>query len=73
MSACNSENVRHLIGNPMFALETNLSSVRRRIQQGKSTEALELLDSMQTSIERIKTVLAELSDDTEKTTHTPGN
>ena len=50
----------HIIGNPVFAIETNLISLRKRITSGRTEEALEIVDEIQVSIERIKSALTQL-------------
>lgn len=50
----NARDIEHTIGNPVFAIETNLEPLRRRIQDGRQEEALRILDSLQISVERIK-------------------
>jgi len=49
--------IRHLIGNPLFALETNLVSLERRTE---NPEAKEIIESMKRSVEKIKEVLDQL-------------
>jgi hypothetical protein len=52
--------VRDRIGNPIFAIETAITSVVVRIRDGRNEEAFELLINMQISIEKIKERLSEL-------------
>lgn len=44
------KDIKHFIGNPLFAIETNIHSLRRRIP----VESHEILDEIQVSIEKIK-------------------
>lgn len=52
-----SEMIRHLIGNPLFAIETNLISLEHRVD---SPEAKKIIQEMQASVEKIKSVMDEL-------------
>jgi signal transduction histidine kinase len=52
------ETVRHRIGNPLFAIETNLVSLERRVDN--NPEIKQLVESMRASVERIKEVLEDL-------------
>lgn len=63
------KDIKHLIGNPVFAIETNLECLRSRIGQMDSedlrgpsqvaSEAYEICDAIQQSLETIKDVLHE--------------
>lgn len=53
------ETIRHLIGNPLFAIETNLVSLERRTNDVQSKE---IIESMKVSVERMKEVLENLED-----------
>jgi hypothetical protein len=59
MSMFFSEWVRHELGNPAFAIETNLEPLKRRIMEGRTEEAIAIVDSIQASVERIKQSLDE--------------
>ncbi len=48
--------VQHVVGNSLFAIETNLSSLRRRCKD--VPDAPDLMDSIQRSIEKIKKFIA---------------
>ena len=52
--------IKHLIGNPLFAIETNLVSLERRTEN--VPEAKEIIESMRVSVEKIKAVLEDLED-----------
>jgi hypothetical protein len=52
--------IKHLIGNPLFAIETNLVSLERRTEN--IHESKEIIESMRVSVEKIKTVLEDLED-----------
>jgi signal transduction histidine kinase len=45
----------HKLGNPIFALETNLQSIRRKI--GNEKETIEIASDMGSSIEKAKTII----------------
>jgi hypothetical protein len=49
----------HLLGNPLFALETNLEPLLRRINEGKTKEAACIVGEIRLLVERIKAVLAD--------------
>lgn len=51
---------KHMIGNPVFAIETNIMPLRKRIVEGRTQEALEILADIETSLARIKDFLAQL-------------
>lgn len=55
------DNLQHEIGNPVFAIETNLGSLRKRVEHiGKPRwrdEAAEILDEIQASLEKIKAAI----------------
>lgn len=57
-----AEHVRHQIGNPVFAIETNLQTLKRRIETdgGRVMDGLGLVASIERSIETIKARLHEL-------------
>lgn len=57
MQTTDAENIRHLIGNPVFAIETNIMVLKSDLAR---QDAGAILDSMQRSVERIKEVLAGL-------------
>jgi len=47
----------HKMGNPIFAIETFLKSVRKRVKDRKNDEALAVLDSVDTSVEEAKDIV----------------
>ena len=49
--------IEHTIGNPLFAIETNLEPLRKRIKAGRMEEALEIVDDIQQSVEKAKLAL----------------
>lgn len=51
---------KHMIGNPLFAIETNLAPLRKRIVEKREAEALQILDEIQLSINKIKEFLSTL-------------
>jgi len=51
---------KHMIGNPIFAIETNIVSLRKRIIEGRTQEAIDVLSSIENSINHIKEYLAKL-------------
>lgn len=58
--------LQHEVGNPVFAIETNLDPLRKRIKDSqeisgrsnKLSEALEIVDEIQASLEKIKAAIA---------------
>jgi hypothetical protein len=54
------DNLDHFIGNPLFAIETNLNPLRKRIREGRVEEALEIVDNIETSINQAKTALLDV-------------
>jgi len=55
------ENLDHFLGNPIFAIETNLDPLRKRIREGRIEEALAVVDSIQASVEQAKTAIHEIT------------
>lgn len=49
----------HKLGNPVFAIEANLSSLQRRIREGRSSEALEVVEDLRASVAKAKVILDE--------------
>jgi len=47
----------HKIGNPVFAIETNLDPLHRRIKEGRIHEALRVADSIRVSVEKAKGIV----------------
>jgi signal transduction histidine kinase len=47
----------HKMGNPIFAIETNLDPLRRRINDGRVHEATKVVDSIRSSIEKAKGIV----------------
>jgi hypothetical protein len=54
------ETVKERIGNPLFAIETNLEPLAKRIREGRTDEALEILDEIRLSVTKVKEALHEL-------------
>jgi hypothetical protein len=46
--------IEHTVGNSLFAIETNLNPLRKRIQDGRISEALEIVNDLQASVEKAK-------------------
>jgi signal transduction histidine kinase len=44
----------HRVGNPIFAIETNLDPLERRIREDRHSEALEVVDEIRSSVEKAK-------------------
>jgi signal transduction histidine kinase len=49
----------HKMGNPIFAIETNLDPLQRRIEDGRSSEAIEVIQSIRRSVEKAKAIVAQ--------------
>jgi len=49
----------HKMGNPIFAIETNLDPLRRRLVDGRVTEALSVIESIRNSVEKAKGIVAQ--------------
>ena len=47
----------HKIGNPIFAIETDLEPLRRRIIDGKANEAIAVTTNMQSAVEKAKGIV----------------
>jgi signal transduction histidine kinase len=47
----------HKIGNPIFAIETNLDPLQKRIIEGRTDEATEVIDSIRVSVENAKGIV----------------
>ena len=45
--------------NCVFALETNLGSLERRVLEGRTEDALEVVKDLKVSLERLKELLSE--------------
>lgn len=60
-----SQDVKHSVGNPVFAIETNLHPLIKRIEENKVEEAVQIIQDIHVSVEKIKDCLARLSDETE--------
>lgn len=60
ISECDSDTIRHHVGNPAFAIETSISSLRRRA--GHLPEVNDILDNVQSSVDKLKKFLGELED-----------
>jgi len=52
-----SETLTEKIGNKIFAIETNLDPLERRIMDGRVEEAIEILKSIRISVDHIKQLL----------------
>jgi nitrogen fixation/metabolism regulation signal transduction histidine kinase len=48
----------HKMGNPMFAIETNLDPLKRRIEDGRVSEAVKVVQSIRNSVEKAKGIVA---------------
>jgi signal transduction histidine kinase len=48
----------HKLGNPIFAIETNLDPLQRRIEDGRVAEAVKVIESIRTSVEKAKGIVA---------------
>jgi signal transduction histidine kinase len=44
----------HRVGNPIFAIETNLDPLERRIREGRQSEALEVVGEIRSSVDKAK-------------------
>ncbi|MEO5369422.1 MAG: HAMP domain-containing histidine kinase [Magnetococcus sp. DMHC-1] len=44
----------HKIGNPIFAIETNLNPLQKRISEARTEEAIEIINNIQISVEKSK-------------------
>jgi hypothetical protein len=51
-----------MVGNPVFAIETNLEPLRKRIVNGNVEEALQILKEIEQSVNRIKDFLGTFND-----------
>jgi len=60
LSTEHAEHVRHLIGNPIFAIETVLPSLTRSIEKGETAEANRIITAIQRCIETAKQRLHDL-------------
>jgi hypothetical protein len=60
LMALDAEEVRHRVGNPLFAIETNLGPLARRIKDGRTGEALEIVGDVETSVNKAKLALSNL-------------
>jgi signal transduction histidine kinase len=49
----------HKMGNPVFAIETNLDPLQRRIEDGRPSEAVEIIQSIRRSVEKSKAIVAQ--------------
>ena len=49
----------HKMGNPIFAIETNLDPLTRRINDGRADEAITVVQSIRSSIEKAKGIVAQ--------------
>lgn len=47
----------HKIGNPIFAIETDLAPLRKRIIESRTEEAIEVTDNMQSAVEKAKGIV----------------
>ncbi len=47
----------HKIGNPIFAIETNLDPLERRVESGRGDEAKEVIRSIRASVEKAKGII----------------
>ena len=49
----------HKMGNPIFAIETNLDPLQLRIEDGRRSEAVEIIQSIRRSVEKAKAIVAQ--------------
>jgi signal transduction histidine kinase len=49
----------HKMGNPIFAIETNLDPLARRIGDGRVSDAIEVVQSIRNSVEKAKSIVAQ--------------
>jgi hypothetical protein len=49
--------VEDKIGNPLFAIETNLDPLERRVREGRVDEALGIISEIRSSLEKAKQAL----------------
>ena len=49
----------HKMGNPIFAIETNLDPLQLRIDDGRRSEAIEIIQSIRRSVEKAKAIVAQ--------------
>jgi signal transduction histidine kinase len=47
----------HKIGNPIFAIETNLDPLRKRVSENRLREGLEVIDRIEVSVEKAKGIV----------------
>jgi signal transduction histidine kinase len=47
----------HKMGNPIFAIETNLDPLQRRTEDGRVSEAVTVINSIRTSVEKAKGIV----------------
>jgi len=47
----------HKMGNPIFAIETNLDPLQKRVIEGRATEALSVIQSIRNSVEKAKGIV----------------
>ena len=47
----------HKIGNPIFAIETDLDPLERRLRESRPSEALSVLENIRSSIEKAKAII----------------
>lgn len=47
----------HKIGNPIFAIETDLNPLALRVDQGRTAEAQEVIDNIRSAIEKAKAIV----------------
>lgn len=56
----NIQNLDHFIGNPLFAIETNLEPLRKRIRESRIEEALQIVNDIEISVEKAKMALIQV-------------
>lgn len=54
------ENIGHYIGNPLFAIETSLFSLRSRLENGNVPGAIEVIATMEKAVEKAKKAMKRL-------------
>lgn len=47
----------HKLGNPIFAIETDLEPLRKRIRESRTSDAIEVTDNMRSALEKAKGII----------------
>jgi signal transduction histidine kinase len=56
-----SVSAAHKIGNPIFAIETNLDPLEKRVAENRTQDALSVISSMRVSVERAKGIIEQFT------------